>query len=72
MYVYCFFFIGMRETETTVEEGFLSVSQTPATLEESMYICNTGGKPLVLLYLLKELKIDRVRCFTSSLESTHR
>lgn len=70
--MYIVFRIGMRETGLTVEEGFLSVSQTPATLEESMYICNTGGKPLVLLYLLKELKIDKVLCFTSSVESTHR
>jgi ATP-dependent RNA helicase DDX51/DBP6 len=46
--------------------------ETPATLEESMYICNSGGKPLVLLHLLTAQGLDGVLCFTSSVESTHR
>lgn len=37
-----------------------------------MYICNRGGKPLVLLHLLIKQQLDGVLCFTSSVESTHR
>ena len=44
----------------------------PEGLTEYMTICNSGEKPLAVLYFLTELKFQRVLCFASSLEATHR
>ena len=65
-------FFHVLEMNQGESEEFDSHLSTPATLKESMYICNSGGKPLVLLHLLTAQGLDGVLCFTSSVESTHR
>ncbi|XP_028407237.1 ATP-dependent RNA helicase DDX51-like [Dendronephthya gigantea] len=64
--------VGTEEINNDEDKAFDTHLRTPFTLEESMYICNRGGKPLVLLHLLTEQQLDGVLCFTSSIESTHR
>ncbi|KAK3717693.1 hypothetical protein QZH41_017396 [Actinostola sp. cb2023] len=44
----------------------------PHGLQEFMIVCNSGEKPLMLLYLIKHNNLTGVLCFTSSLEATHR
>ena len=44
----------------------------PEGLTEYMTVCNSGEKPLMVLYFLTQLKFQRVLCFASSLEATHR
>lgn len=44
----------------------------PEGLSEYMTVCNNGEKPLMVLYFLTQLKFQRVLCFASSLEATHR
>ena len=44
----------------------------PEGLTEYMTVCNSGEKPLAVLYFLTQLKFQRVLCFASSLEATHR
>ncbi|KAJ7333122.1 ATP-dependent RNA helicase ddx51 [Desmophyllum pertusum] len=44
----------------------------PEGLSEYMTVCNNGEKPLMVLYCLTQLKFQRVLCFVSSLEATHR
>eukprot|EP01135_Chromosphaera_perkinsii_P005846 Nk52_evm6s368 gene=Nk52_evmTU6s368 len=58
----------------TSEGSSASLGQfsVPSGLSEYMLVCSAGEKPLVLVHFLKSLKMERVLCFTSSLESTHR
>ncbi|ORX54086.1 DEAD-domain-containing protein [Hesseltinella vesiculosa] len=42
---------------------------TPAGLKEHMTMCATAKKPVVLIYLLYQLKVKRGLCFTKSVES---
>ena len=44
----------------------------PEGLSEYMTVCNRGEKPLMVLYFLTQLKFERVLCFASTLEATHR
>ncbi|XP_015762958.1 PREDICTED: ATP-dependent RNA helicase DDX51-like [Acropora digitifera] len=44
----------------------------PESLSQYMAICSDGEKPLMVLYLVTQLKFQRVLCFTSALEATHR
>lgn len=44
----------------------------PEGLSEYMTVCNSGEKPLMVLYFLTQLKFERVLCFASTLEATHR
>lgn len=44
----------------------------PESLSQYMAICSDGEKPLMVLYLVTQLKFQRVLCFTSTLEATHR
>lgn len=44
----------------------------PENLRELMVIIDNDKKPLVLWHLIKDLKYDRILCFTDSVKSTHR
>ena len=60
---------------SSASKGIYRTSQqysTPDTLKEHYIICKSGEKPLVLLYLLTDLGLSHVLCFTGSVESTHR
>lgn len=54
--------VGAASVRYTIPEGLL----------EYMTICNDGEKPLMVLYFLTQLEFQRVLCFASSLEATHR
>ncbi|KAI9302128.1 P-loop containing nucleoside triphosphate hydrolase protein [Cunninghamella echinulata] len=45
---------------------------TPAGLKEYMMICTSDKKPLLLIYLIHQLKIKSGLCFTKSVESARR
>ncbi|KAI8371479.1 P-loop containing nucleoside triphosphate hydrolase protein [Radiomyces spectabilis] len=45
---------------------------TPAGLKEYMIVCPTQQKPLMLIYLLHEKKVQSALCFTKSVDSTRR
>lgn len=55
------------------ETGKLIARHTvPQSLSQYMVICSDGEKPLMVLYLVTQLKFQGVLCFTSTLEATHR
>ena len=51
---------------------FVARYTVPESLSEYMVICSDGEKPLMVLYLVTQLKFQGVLCFTSTLQSTHR
>lgn len=55
------------------ETGKLIARHTvPESLSQYIAICSDGEKPLMVLYLVTQLKFQGVLCFTSTLEATHR
>ena len=44
----------------------------PSTLKEYSIVCPAKHKPLAVVHLIENEKINRVLCFTSSKDSTHR
>ena len=44
----------------------------PSTLKEYSIVCPAKYKPLAVIHLIENEKINRVLCFTSSKDSTHR
>ncbi|KAL9965510.1 hypothetical protein ACROYT_G029316 [Oculina patagonica] len=58
--------------ESTTDATTAARYSIPEGLSEYMTVCNSGEKPLMVLYFLTQLKFQRVLCFASSLEATHR
>lgn len=46
--------------------------ETPRELQEFLYICSDGKKPIPLIYLLRVEGLTRALCFTSSVETARR
>ena len=62
----------MQDYSTDEVNNYAGRFALPSTLKEYSIVCPAKQKPLAVIQLIENLKINRVLCFTSSKDSTHR
>ena len=63
---------GMQDHDTDEVNNYTGRFALPSTLKEYSIVCPAKHKPLAVINLIENEKINRVLCFTSSKDSTHR
>ena len=66
------FTTGVMQDCSSDEVNYTGRFALPSTLKEYSIVCPAKHKPLAVIQLIENVKINRVLCFTSSKDSTHR